>query len=339
MGQVYVPVAILLLVTLELVYAAQEIDLLANHDELDKPRQRRNFHPNYEVSRGSYMSRTCDIDKTHESHQLIHYLETLGESDDTIIRVESPKNIQQCRSTIYEYGIVNNIKDCECKVSVQCKVLNGGGCSHHHSGGYNLYLELRDAWSAKTTTSRGSERICEGKTYHRTLVNNDMIVLRMTLHDDPQDRNSDEKFICTVQRSCYKKNGENHAYKTDDEASPPKSHGPPGYYDYSPPFQNYDRYHTSHGSSDYPAYAPNQHHLDSVADPYGISPGHFEQKNLQDHVYHVYHHYQPNPNLGRQIDRKWKRSLNHFNTMNHGGRVLAYQPNRKLHAITHYVPH
>ena len=169
-------------------------------------------HPNYEVSRGSHMSRTCDIDKTHESHQLIHYLETLGESDDTIVTVESPKNIQQCRSTIYEYGIVNNIKDCECKVSVQCQVLNGGGCSHHHSGGYNLYLELRDAWSAKTTTSRGSERICEGKSYQRTLVNNDMIVLRMTLHDDPQDRNSDEKFICTVQRSCYKKNGENHFF-------------------------------------------------------------------------------------------------------------------------------
>ena len=40
--QVYVPVAILLLVTLQLVYAAQEIDLLANQDELDKPRQRRN---------------------------------------------------------------------------------------------------------------------------------------------------------------------------------------------------------------------------------------------------------------------------------------------------------
>ena len=181
-------------------------------------------HPNYEVSRGSHMSRTCDIDKTHESHQLIHYLETLGESDDTIVTIESPKNIQQCRSTIYEYGIVNNIKDCECKVSVQCQVLNGGGCSHHHSGGYNLYLELRDAWSAKTTTSRGSERICEGKSYQRTLVNNDMIVLRMTLHDDPQDRNSDEKFICTVQRSCYRKSdSEKHSYQTNEEVSPPSN--------------------------------------------------------------------------------------------------------------------
>ena len=149
------------------------------------------------------MSRTCDIDKTHESHQMIHYLETLGASDDTIITVESPRNLQQCRSTIYEYGIVNNIKDYECKVSVHCGVLNGGGCHHHSSGGYNLHLELRQAWSAKTPTSRGSERICEGKLYQRTLVNNDMILLRMTLHDDPQDRNSDEKFVCTVQRSCY----------------------------------------------------------------------------------------------------------------------------------------
>ena len=117
-----------------------------------------------------------------------------------------------------------------------------------------------------------------------------------------------------------------------------ESHGPPGYYDYSPAFQNYGRHHTSHGSSNYPAYAPEQHHLDSVADPYGISPGHYEQKNQQDHVYHVYHHYQPKPNLGTQIDRKWKRSFNHFNNMNHGGRAFAYQPNRKLHVITHYVP-
>ena len=133
------------------------------------------------------MSRTCNIDKTHESHLLIHYLDTVERSDDTTITVESPKNLQQCRSTIYEYGIVNNIKNCECKVSVHCPVLNGGGCKYHSAGGYNLHLELRQAWSAKSPISKGSERVCEGKSYKRTLVNNDMIVLRMTLHDDPQD--------------------------------------------------------------------------------------------------------------------------------------------------------
>ena len=117
-----------------------------------------------------------------------------------------------------------------------------------------------------------------------------------------------------------------------------ESHGPPGYYDHSPPFQNYDHYHTSQGSSNYPAYADKQYHLDSVADPYGISPYHDWQKNQKDQVYHVYHHYQPNPKLGTKTDRKWKRSFNPFNNMNHGGRVIAYQPNRKLHAITHYVP-
>ena len=40
--QVYVLAAILVLVTLKLVYATQEIDLSANLDELDKPRHRRN---------------------------------------------------------------------------------------------------------------------------------------------------------------------------------------------------------------------------------------------------------------------------------------------------------
>lgn len=172
------------------------------------------------------MSRTCDIDKTHESHQLIHYLDTLGESEDSIITVESPRNLQQCRSTIYEYGIVNNIKNCECKVSTTCGVLNGGGCHHDSSGGYNLHLEIRQAWSALTPTSRGSERICENKLYQRTLINNDMILLRMTLHDDPQDRNPEEKFVCTVQRTCYlMNNGRKHTPKTNTEISTPSNTG------------------------------------------------------------------------------------------------------------------
>ena len=122
--------------------------------------------------------------------------------DGADITVQSPRNIQQCRSHVYEYGIVNNVKNSECSVSINCGKLHGGSCKYHSYGGYHLHLELRHAWSAKTPTSRGSERICENKKYERTLVHNDMVMLKMTLHDDPQDRFPDEKFTCSVKRTC-----------------------------------------------------------------------------------------------------------------------------------------
>ena len=145
------------------------------------------------------MGHVCNIENSHEGHQMIHYLKKMDGAD---IIVQSPRNIQQCRSHVYEYGIVNNIKNSECSVSINCGKLAGGGCKYHTYGGYHLHLELRHAWTANNPTSRGSERICEYKKYERKLIHNDMIMLKMTLHDAPQDRFSDEKFTCSVKRTC-----------------------------------------------------------------------------------------------------------------------------------------
>merc|ERR1712227_777248 len=166
-----------------------------------------------------------------------------------------------------------------------------------------------------------------------------MIVLRMTLHDDPQDRNSDEKFVCTVQRSCYLMGDSgNPTSKPNIEITPKKFQGPPGYYDHYPPLHDY--FHTNNGISNYPVYKlPKKHQSESAGAPYFNKPGHLEQINGQDHVYHVYHHYQPDPKYMTNVNQKWKRSSNGYNNARHKARVIAYQPNRKLHSITHYVTH
>ena len=114
--------------------------------------------------------------------------------------------------------------------------------------------------------------------------------------------------------------------------------GPPGYYDHYPPL--YDYFHTNNGISNYPVYKPpKKHQSESAGAPYFIKPGHLEQNNGQDHVYHVYHHYQPDPKYMTNANQKWKRSSNGYSNAKHGAKIIAYQPNRKLHSITHYVPH
>ena len=152
------------------------------------------------VSQDNVMVHVCNIYTAYESDQMVHYLKDMTGSNDSKIIVHSPVNIRQCRSTKYEYGIVNNIKSSQCSILVNCEELKGGRCNH--DGGYTLHLDLGHAWSAKPSLLRGSERICENKLYHRTLIHNDMIKLRMELYDDPQDRTRDETFTCIITRQC-----------------------------------------------------------------------------------------------------------------------------------------
>ena len=157
---------------------------------------------NYVVSRGGEMTHVCNIDDAHEGHQIVHYLKDMVGSDDNTIMVKSPRNIRQCRSPIYEYGLINYIPKSECSVKVKCGEMNGGECNYMNGGNYNLDLELRHAWSTESKNSRGQQRICKNIVYERRLVHNDMIMIKMTLHNDPQDRGSSEKFVCTIERKC-----------------------------------------------------------------------------------------------------------------------------------------
>lgn len=116
--------------------------------------------------------------------------------------------------------------------------------------------------------------------------------------------------------------------------------GPPGYYDHQKPFYNYDYHHHPQVSSGYPGYAsPKFDHMESNDVPYYFPPSHHKSRNQHDHIYHIYHHYHSDPKFVNKYDQKWKRSLSRRNRAHRGERRTIYQPNRKLHTITHYVPH
>ena len=153
---------------------------------------------NYEVSQGNLMEHVCNIQNTHESTLMVHYFDEINGT----VTVKSPKNIQQCRSTIYKYGLINLMENSECSVFINCDELNGGGCTHKNEGGYNLQLQLRHAWSVKTPQPRPSGQICKGITYKRTLIHNEALFIVMNFHDDPQDRDSTECFTCMLKSTC-----------------------------------------------------------------------------------------------------------------------------------------
>ena len=158
------------------------------------------------------MGHVCNIDSPHEVYRIIHYLKDMAGDDDSIITVQSPINIQQCKLSQYEYDIANYIKNSECIVSIDCGELYGGGCQNEYEGNYNLHMEVRHAWTNTPTPPWASGRICSYKKYERRLLHNEMVAIKITLHVHPQYRDPTEKFTCIINRKCNPLEPDDHGH-------------------------------------------------------------------------------------------------------------------------------
>ena len=160
----------------------------------------------------------CNADERYQNTLEVNMFKRQQNSQNQVVIIRSPKNLQQCRRPEYQW-LFYNISPNICTVDIICETFKGGECG---TGDYTLQLFTVDHWRNSHyhmfhnhNQAKGNGKICRKHlNHHRKVENGKALVIDLLLLADAYDLPDDSEFSCKVTYDCRKTKNELNEFRS-----------------------------------------------------------------------------------------------------------------------------
>jgi len=124
----------------------------------------------------------------------------------TVVLVKSPKRVEDCHNSNYQYAFFTSKPGFYCDVAVHCKYLHGSVCDRYTIRMFKRIKWLGDESHDHTHSQDIPDKICTAnKIFYRRVEDNEEVVLDLLFNE--HNPKKEDNFICGVKYECGHING------------------------------------------------------------------------------------------------------------------------------------